>query len=166
VTAARQLAELLVGEVLDHPAQSRVAAEELLPDVRAALDGIRLELAVRGPVHLVDEHTVDVAREQLIPLATPDDLDDVPAGAAEDRLQLLDDLAVAADRPVELLQVAVDDEREVVELLPGGDPDRAEGLRLAHLTVAEEGPDPLLAGVLDPAVVQVAVEPGLVDRVD
>ena len=31
-----------------------------------------------------------------VPLAAPDDLDDVPAGAAEVRLQLLDDLAVAA----------------------------------------------------------------------
>ena len=45
-------------------------------------------------------------------------------------------------------------------------PDRAERLGLGHLAVAEERPDVLLAGVLDAAVVQVAVEPGLVDRVD
>ena len=44
--------------------------------------------------------------------------------------------------------------------------DRAERLGLAHLAVAEEGPDVLLAGVLDAAVVQVAVEPRLVDRVE
>ena len=98
-----------------------------------------------------------------IPLATPDDLDDVPAGAAEDRLELLDDLAVAAHRAVEALQVAVDDEGQVVEPLAGGHVERAERLRLVGLAVAEEGPDPLLAGVLDAAGVQVAVEAGLVD---
>jgi hypothetical protein len=117
-------------------------------------------------VHLVDEHAVDVAREQGVPLATPDHLDHVPAGAAEVRLQLLDDLAVAADRAVELLQVAVDDEREVVELLAGGQADGAERLGLAHLAVPEERPDVLLAGVLDATVLQVAVEPCLVDRVE
>src|SRR3712207_8146138 len=39
-------------------------------------------------------------------------------------------------------------------------------LRLVHLTVTEERPHPRLRGVRDPAVVQVAVEPRLVDRVD
>ena len=108
---------------------------------------------------------VDVLGEQGVPLAAPDDLDHVPAGAAEVGLQLLDDLAVAADRAVELLEVAVDDEGEVVELLARGQADRAERLGLAHLAVAEERPDVLLAGVLDAAVVQVAVEARLVDRV-
>jgi hypothetical protein len=86
------------------------------------------------------EHAVDVAGEQVVPLAAPDDLDDVPAGAPEVRLELLHDLAVAAHRAVEPLQVAVDDEDEVVELLAGGDADGAERLRLVHLAVAEEAP--------------------------
>jgi pyruvate dehydrogenase complex dehydrogenase (E1) component len=47
-----------------------------------------------------------VLLQQLIPLAAPDDLDDVPAGTAEERLELLDDLAVAAHRAVQALQVA------------------------------------------------------------
>ena len=166
VAAARQPLDLLVGQVARPSPQPRVGAEEVLADVGAALDRVGLELAVGGAVHLVDQHAVDVPGEQGVPLAAPDDLDDVPAGAAEDRLELLDDLAVAADRSVELLQVAVDDEREVVELLAGGQPDRAERLRLAHLAVAEERPDVLLRGVLDAAVVQVAVEARLVDRVD
>ena len=41
----------------------------------------------------------------------PQDLDHVPARAEEQRFELLDDLAVAAHRPVEALQVAVDDRR-------------------------------------------------------
>ena len=147
-------------------AQPRVDPEEVVADVGAVLGGVGLELAVGGGVHPVDQDAVDVAGEQRVPLAAPDDLDDVPAGAAEVGLQLLDDLAVAGDRAVELLQVAVDDPGEVVELLAGGDPDRAERLGLGHLAVAEERPDALVAGVLDAAVLQVAVEPRLVDRVD
>ena len=166
VAAAGQLHDLLVAHVLDHLAQPRVAAEEVLADVVAGLDRVGLELPVGGAVHLVDQHAVDVAGEQLVPLAAPDDLDDVPARAPERGLELLDDLAVAAHRSVELLKVAVDDEGEVVELLTGGDADGAERLGLAHLAVAEERPHVLLAGVLDAAVLHVAVEPGLVDRVE
>ena len=54
----------------------------------------------------------------------------VPAGAAEGGLQFLDDLAVAAHRAVEPLQVAVDDEDQVVELLAGGQGQGAERFRL------------------------------------
>ena len=102
-------------------AQPRVGPEEVLADVGAAGDRVLLPLAVERVVHLLDEHAVDVAREQLVPLAAPDDLDDVPAGAAEQALELLDDLAVAADGAVEALQVAVDDERQVVESLARGE---------------------------------------------
>src|SRR6185437_14167527 len=98
-----------------------------------------------------------VRGEQRVPFPAPDHLDDVPAGAAEERLQLLDDLAVTADRAVQALQIAVDDERQVVQLLAGGEADRAERFDLVHLTVAEERPYVLVAGVLDTAVVQVAV---------
>ena len=103
--------------------------------------------------------------QQLVPVAAPDDLDHVPAGAAEERLQLLDDLAVAADRAVEPLQVAVDDEGQVVQAVDGGDVDQAARLDLVHLAVAEERPDVLVGGVLDAAVLQVPVEAGLLDRV-
>ena len=144
VATTRQFADLVVAHVLDQGLEARVATEEGLPDVLAGLDRVRLELAVGRGVHAVDQDAVDVARQQLVPLATPDDLDDVPAGTAEDRLQLLDDLAVAADRAVELLQVAVDDEREVVQLLARGQADRAERLGLAHLAVTQEGPHVLL----------------------
>ncbi len=101
----------------DDLAQAWVGSEEVVADVLTALDRVALELPVEGVVHLVDEHTVLVEREQLVPLRSPDDLDHVPTGAAEHGLELLDDLAVAAHRPVEALQVAVDDEDQVVELL-------------------------------------------------
>ena len=79
-------------------------------------------------------------------------------------LQLLDDLAVAAHRAVEALQVAVDDEDQIVELLAAAKRDRAQRLRLVHLAVAEERPDLAVRGVGEAAGVQVLEEPGLVDR--
>ena len=163
VAAAAELEQVVVGEVLDDPAQPRVRAEEVLADVVAARHRVLLELAVERLVHLLDQHAVDVAREQLVPLAAPDDLDHVPAGAAEQALELLDDLAVAPDRAVEALQVAVDDEGQVVEAVAGGERDAGDRLGLVHLAVAEERPDALLARVPDPPVLQVAVEPRLVD---
>ena len=72
--------------------------------------------------------------------AAPDHLDHVPARAAEDRLELLDDLAVAAHRTVEALQVAVDDEDQVVELLACRDRQAGHRLGLVHLAVADERP--------------------------
>ncbi len=165
VPAAGQVAQLVVAQVGDHRAQPRVAAEEVFPDVLAGLHRVGLELPVRGGVHLVDQDAVGVLGEQRVPVPAPDHLDDVPARAPEDRLEFLDDLAVAADRPVEPLQVAVDHEGEVVQFLAGGQADRADRLRLVHLAVAEEPPHVRAAGVGDLTGQQVAVEPGLVDRV-
>ena len=166
VAAAGEVAQLVVGEVGDHLPQPGVGAEEVVPDVLPALDRVALELAVDGGVHLVDEHAVLVLGEQLVPLRAPDHLDHVPAGAAEHGLELLDDLAVAAHRAVEALEVAVDDEDQVVELLAGGERDRPEGLGLVDLAVADEAPHPALAGVVELAVQQVAVEAGVVEGRD
>ncbi len=166
VPATGQAAQLVVGQMRDHRAQPRVGAEEVLPDVGTGLDGVGLGLAVRGGVHLVDQHAVGVLGQQRVPVAAPDHLDNVPAGAAELRLEFLDDLAVAPDRAVQPLQVAVDHEGKVVEFLPGGHADRAEHLGLVGLAVAEEPPDMRAAGVPDLPGQQVPVEPGLIDRVD
>jgi hypothetical protein len=140
--------------------------EEVLLDVVAVRDRVRLELPVGRLVHLADQLAVHVEREQLVPLVAPQDLDDVPAGAAEDALELLDDLAVAAHRPVEPLQVAVHDPDQVVELGAPGEAQRPQRLGLVHLAVADERPDARPGGVDDAPMQQVAVEAGLVDRVD
>ena len=166
VAAPAQLGQVVVGQVLDELAQARIGPEEVLADVGAAGDRVLLELAVERVVHLLDEHAVDVTGEQVVPLPRPDDLDDVPAGAAERGFELLDDLAVAAHRAVEALQVAVHDERQVVEALACSDVERTERFGLIGLAVADERPDARPARVEDAAVLEVAVEPGLVDRAD
>ena len=121
--------------------QLGVLAEEMLARVGAALGLEVLVLAVDALLHQPAQQALVVAREQRIPARAPDDLDDVPAGAEERGFELLDDLAVAAHRTVEALQVAVDDEDQVVELLAHRHRDRAHRLGLVHLAVAEEAPD-------------------------
>ena len=125
-----------------------------------SLHRVALELAVDGGVHLVEQHAVLVLGEQVVPLAAPDHLDDVPAGAAERGLQLLDDLAVAAHRTVQALEVAVDDEDQVVEPLAAGQRDRQPSVSgSSHSPSPRNAHTRLMARVVETTVVQVAVEP-------
>src|SRR5207237_8558357 len=140
VSAATEMAQVVVREMLRQTPQARIRTEEMLADVRAGFGRKLLELAVGGRVHLVDQDAADVAHQQVVPFAAPDHLDHIPAGAAEEALQLLDDLAVAPHRSVEPLQVAVDDEDEVVQLFACRQRERAERLRLVALAVADETP--------------------------
>ena len=164
VPAERHLLQLVVRQVLDHVEQPRVHAPEVIAHVRARLDGVLLILPVDDLAHALHEQPVTVLGEQRIPLTAPDRLDHVPAGAAERRFELLDDLAVAAHRTVEPLQVAVDHEDQVVELLARRQRDRAERFGLVGLAVAEERPDLRVRLGLQPAIFEVAHEARLVDR--
>ena len=116
VSTSGQGAELLVGEMRHHLAQARIRSEEILANEVAVLDRVALELTIDRGVHLVQQNAVLVLGEQVVPLGTPDDLDDVPSRTAEHGLEFLNDLAVAAHRTIEALKVAVHDEDEVVEL--------------------------------------------------
>ena len=166
VAAPRQVAQVVVGEVLDQGPQPGVGAEEVLADVGAVLGGVLLELAVDGGVHLVEQDPVDVAgssSSHLPPHTTLMTFQPAPRKVASSSWMIL---PLPADRTVEALEVAVDDEDQVVELFPGGQRQGAEGLGLVALAVAEEAPHPALRGVGDAAVLQVAVEVGLVDGVE
>ena len=165
VAAAVQAGELLVGLVLDELQQLGILAEEFLAEVGAALGFEGLVVAVDALFHALEQQALVVALEELVPVRTPDDLDDVPAGAAEDAFEFVDDALVAAHRAVEPLQVAVDDEDQVVELFARAEGDGAEGVDFIGFAVADEGPD-LAVGLLDQAAVfEVAHEARLVDRV-
>src|SRR5205807_9701380 len=87
-----------------------------------------------------------------------------PAGAAKIAFELLDDLAVAAHGTVEALQVAIDDEDQVVELFARRHADRAHRFGLVHFAVAHERPDFAAFGRGEAAILQIFHEPRLVDR--
>ena len=167
VATAREvetLEDLVVAQQLRHLDERRVVAEEVLADVGRVARLVRLDLRVGYLAQAAYERAGGVELEQLVPGRAPQRLDDVPAGAAELGLQLLHDLEVGADRAVEALQVAVDDEGEVVQALTGRQREGRRRLGLVHLAVAEERPDVRGGDVLDAAVGQVAVEARLVDR--
>ena len=121
VAAATELPDFLIGHARDHLEQLRILAEKLLAHVCAVAGLERLVFAVDAFLHALAQQSEFVAREQRIPVAAPDDFDDVPSRAAEVGLEFLDDLAVAAHRTVEPLQVAVYDEDQVVELFARGE---------------------------------------------
>ena len=152
--------------MLDALEQPRVAPEEVLTYVGAVAGLERLVLAVDALLHHPHQRPVGVGGQERVPARSPHDLDHVPPGAAELCLEVLDDLAVAADRAVEALQVAVDDPDQVVELLAAGETDRAHRLGLVHLAVAAKRPHLAASGVGHAARLQVFHEPRLVDRGD
>ena len=138
----------------------------MLPGVRAAVVLVVLQFAVADLVHALLQQAGLVALQQGVPLAPPDHLDHVPAGAAKDPFELLDNLAVAAHRPVQALQVTVDDKMQVAQLLPACQRDGAEGFGFIALTVAHETPD-IAVAVLDQATALLVLhDVGLVDRLD
>jgi len=104
-----------------------------------------------------------VLRKQRIPFGAPHDLHNIPAGATECGLKLLDDLAIATYRAIEALQVAVDDEDEIVQAFAHRHRNRAHRLRLVHLPIAKERPDLAVSRFDHPAMLHVAHEAGLVD---
>ena len=135
-----ELLKLLVRQVLDHRLQfGRV--EKVIADVGTGLDGVFLILAVDHFTHAAHQSPRIIFGEKLIPLAAPDDFDDVPASSTECRFELLDDLRVASNRTVEPLQIAVHHECQIVEVLARGERDRAERFRFVDLTVAQKRPD-------------------------
>ena len=165
VSAAAEVGDLFVAEVLDHRLEFG-GVEEVLADPLPAFDDVLLVFAVDHFHHPALQGARVVGFDQIVPAAAPDHFDDVPAGAAEEAFELLNDLAVAADRPVEALQIAIDDPGQVVELLPGREGDAAEAFGFVALAIAKVGPNADIVGLRQPAVAQIAVVPGVVDAHD
>ncbi|MNH05287.1 hypothetical protein D3C79_646070 [compost metagenome] len=166
VTTTVQRPDFVVGHVFDQSGGFREAAEEVLAYVSAVFGFEGLVVAVQGFVHQLDQFAAGVFTQQFIPTSAPDHFQYLPACAGEDAFQLIDDLAVTGDRAVQTLQVAVDDEYQVVQLLTGSDGDRALGFRLIHLAVAQEGVNGLSRGVLQATVFQIFQELRLIDGAD
>ena len=116
VAAAQQLANLLVAQMIHQFEQFGIFAEEMLARVAARLDGIFLIIAVHASSMRLSSRPVLSRASNSSHSRAPDDLDDIPARAAEKRFEFLDDFAVAAHRAVEPLQIAIDDPDQVVEI--------------------------------------------------
>ncbi|MNE86204.1 hypothetical protein D3C80_1832820 [compost metagenome] len=98
----------------------------------AVVGGEGLELPVHGIGEGAGQRAARVAPQEGVPVAAPDQLDDVPAGAGVQRFEFVDDAAVAAHRAVQPLQVAVDYKCEVIQLLAGSQGQASDGFRLVR----------------------------------
>ncbi len=163
---ARQRPDLVVAHVGHHLEQRRIFAEEMLAHIGAVLRLVGLVFAVDALHHPLAQQPGMVPGQQPVPPAAPDHLDDVPARGAIERLEFLDHLRVAAHRAIEPLQIAVDDEDQIVELLAPRHRDRGQRLRLVHFPIAEEGPDLAALVLLQAPILQIAQEAALIGRHD
>src|SRR5579862_8516957 len=110
VATAAQPVDLGARHMRDESLQVGMFAKEVLDIVRAVLGAERLVFPVDGLRESLEKNMVLVERKEHVPLRSPKDLDDVPARAGKQRLELLNDLAVPAHRAVEALKIAVYDE--------------------------------------------------------
>ena len=166
VAAAVEVPDVLVGQARHQLAGFLVLAEELVARVGAAEGLVVLVFAVERFHHQVTQLAAGVARQQRIPVAAPQQLDHVPARAAEHAFEFLHDLAVAAHRAIKTLQVAVDHEHQVVQALAAGQRDRAQRFGLVGLAVTHEQPDLAVGLGHQAAVLEVLPEARLVDGGD
>ena len=141
VSAPQQLAELFITQMSDQLEQFGVTTEEVFSDVTAGLDDILLIIAIHQLFHALEKKSRFVGRDQRIPVGSPNELDDIPSGAAEDTFKFLNDLAIAADGTVEALEIAIHDERQIVEILPRRQGQCAEGFWFVGFAVANKRPD-------------------------
>src|ERR1700730_9973703 len=83
MTAEPHAGELLVRQMLHHLQQPGIGAKKVLPKASPTLDKIFLILAVGDLAHPPQEQTIAIGLNELIPIAAPDNLDDVPSGSTE-----------------------------------------------------------------------------------
>ena len=110
--------------------------------------------------------TTLITLNERVPLAAPNDFDDMPTSTAEYPLELLNDLAITTNRPIESLQVAVNDEVQVAETLTPRQRNRTERFGLITLAVTEETPDLAIAVINQASLALIFHDVRLVNGLD
>src|SRR5208283_903861 len=127
VAPLAQRAKLFVGVMFNQGQKPRVGPKNVLANVGARFHSELLHLPVDHFAEPLDEQALGIALKDGIPVRSPNNLDAVPACAAEGRFEFLYDLSVPAHGTIQALKVAVDDKNEIIEPLAGGQCDGAEG---------------------------------------
>src|SRR6185503_18378589 len=89
----------------------------MLADIGASSNGVFLIFAIDDFAHAPHQDAVVILGQQWVPIVTPDHFDDIPAGTAKHRLELLDDLPITTHWTVQALQIAVDDKNQIIQTL-------------------------------------------------
>ena len=114
MATALERPNLLIAPISNHCCCARIATKEVFAHICAAFGLKGLVIAISCAVHEFKQCALAIHRKEFIPLAAPDHLDNVPAGATKDSFQLLNNLSVTAHWTIETLQVAVNNKGEVI----------------------------------------------------
>ena len=106
--------DLFIAPISNHGCGAWVTTKEVFAHILAALGLKCLVVTIGGAVHQFKKRAITILSKQLVPFASPNYLHDVPTSASKDGFQLLDDLAVTANRTIKTLQVAVNNKGEIV----------------------------------------------------
>ena len=105
---------MLVGHSRHKLKGSWIATEEVLAHECTGLGFVGLVVTIGGSVHQIYKCAIVILRKKRIPLASPDNFDDVPTGSSKEGLKFLDDLAVTSYWAIKALQVGVDDKGQII----------------------------------------------------
>ena len=166
MAAALEAVNLLVGHALRQPCQLGVLAKKGVSVKAAVFGGKSLHLPVYRVGKGFGQCACGITGKEAIPVAAPDQFDNVPASPGKQLFKLVNDAAIAAHRAIKALQVAVDDPDQVVQPFTRSQRKSAHGLGLVHLAVAKHAPDLSAAAVEQPAVREVTHKARVVNRAD
>src|SRR5262245_34960445 len=100
--------------MVDQLQQLRIFPEEMSTSITAWLDGVFLVITINSFLHPFQQKTGLVRRQELVPVRPPNHFNDIPASPLENSFKFLDNFAVATNRSIEALQVAVNDPNQVI----------------------------------------------------
>src|SRR5487761_2170673 len=146
MATALESPDLIIGPARNHCGRSWISTEEMVTNVGAVFCLECLIVPVWSLIHQANECAFTVLGKKWIPLATPNDFDDVPSCAAKNRFEFLDDLSVSTNWSVKALQVAVNYKGQIVESVASCQADCTQTFRLVHFAIAQKCPNVLIAG--------------------
>ena len=164
--AAFQAVDLVISHPLCQFCELFVLSKECVAIKAAIFCGEGLHLSVDRVCKSSCQGARDIAGKQTIPIATPNELDDVPACAGKEFFELVDDSTVTAHRAIQALKIAIDYPDQIVEAFAGGQRQGAHGFRLIHFAVTKHAPDFAGRAVKQIAMAEVAHEARMIDRTD
>ena len=163
MTAATQIPDVVVAHVRHHLQSARIATKEMLANIGTVIGLESLVVTVHGVHHDLAQSAVFIAGQQRVPIAAPDELEHIPTRTTELALELLNDLAIAANRTVESLQIAVDDKNQVIQVLSGSQAYGPHRFDFVHFAVAAKHPNLSVFGIGNASGVQVLQKTRLIN---
>src|SRR3989304_2074169 len=94
-----------------------ISTKEALTYILTSFDDVLLVLPINVFFHHFNQNAIVVLGKQWVPIVPPYNLDDIPSSATKNGFEFLDNFAIPTYWPVKSLQIAIDDENQIIQLL-------------------------------------------------